>query len=165
MQCFPRRSHRVALQGQGEGQGEGQGDRGKYKDKKDKDEKDKEENDKELQIILKLYLDAKINKIAVNVGFSTKGFSSFIMADVEARVGTQQFDPMRLKKVDCDSGERQEALKIFLEVLMFARGSIGDSSDACITKFAGLFFMMACALFPDLNLVPEKSITGRWGTG
>ncbi|KAG9072315.1 hypothetical protein KI688_000085 [Linnemannia hyalina] len=126
--------------------------------------RDKEEKDKELQIILKLYLDAKINEITVDVGFSTKGFSSFSMVDVEARVGTQQIDRMRLKVVDCDSGERQEALKILLEVLKFARGSMGNSSEACMIRFAGLFFMMACALFPDLDLVPEKSITGRWGT-
>lgn len=118
-----------------------------------------------LQENLKAYVIAGLDTIAVHVVFRRKGFSHFSMLDITARVGKGHFDEMELGTIDCSEGIYLEALQKLWISIGLARDSIGANSEACMTRYSGGFFMAAVTLYPELHLVPEKPISGSWGSG
>ncbi|KAG0066013.1 hypothetical protein BGZ90_001574, partial [Linnemannia elongata] len=122
-------------------------------------------DDVELQEILKTYVRAKLDTLVVYVVFVQKPFSSFTLPDIKARLGTEDFPPMEMGQIVCDNGRHLEALEKLLVAVGLARDSLPVLNEASTTRLSGPFFMAAVTLFPDLHLVPEKFISGTWGTG
>ncbi|KAG0332933.1 hypothetical protein BG005_005298, partial [Podila minutissima] len=52
-----------------------------------------------------------------------------------------------------------------MAAIRLARRAIEFTNEACARTYINPYFMAAIALTPELQLTPEKYISGRWGSG
>ncbi|KAG0197232.1 hypothetical protein BGX28_009258 [Mortierella sp. GBA30] len=122
--------------------------------------------DAKLRTILKMYIQGGLSDMNLYLEFPQKGFSSFSLDDVKTRLRVMHFGVFHVERVPCNTGERKEVLDRLYVALELARDTIGEIlNEGCATRFIGPFLMAAVTLFPDLQLTPERGISGRWGTG
>ncbi|KAG0226344.1 hypothetical protein BGW42_003751 [Actinomortierella wolfii] len=67
--------------------------------------------DRDLQELLEIYVQAKLDTLSIRVEFIRKGFSKFEMSDIVARLGSDKFDRMELGRFDCSHGEARKVLE------------------------------------------------------
>ncbi|KAG0010902.1 hypothetical protein BGZ81_002492, partial [Podila clonocystis] len=119
-----------------------------------------------LRSILKLYVLEGLRDLVVRVAFPQIGFSKFTsLDDIRPRLGINKFEDFPVYSTPCDTDDHRAVLQELKGAINLARRSIPFANEACHTRYIGPFFMAAVALFPELCLIPEREISGRWGKG